>query len=88
MKVFIHYLLSYLSKFLLEQDAHLPINDDDEMDIYLNLEEDTKPQHSSDSSKKRRLEEGEELFSSFTYLWSCQESGFLGCTFGIMVLLL
>lgn len=49
-------------------ETDLPENDEDDMDIYLNLEDTEDPQHSSDSSKKRRFEEGEEHSSSFTYL--------------------
>lgn len=46
-------VLNPLPTFLPEQDGDLPIDDDDEMDIYLNLEEDTEPHYSFDSSKKR-----------------------------------
>ncbi|KAJ8420306.1 LOW QUALITY PROTEIN: hypothetical protein Cgig2_010037 [Carnegiea gigantea] len=46
--------LNPLSTFIPYQDSDLPIDEDDEMDIFLNLEGDNEPQHSSDSSKKRR----------------------------------
>ncbi|KAJ8446980.1 hypothetical protein Cgig2_006608 [Carnegiea gigantea] len=42
-------------------EADLLIDDGDDMDIFLNLEGDDDPQHSFESSKKRRFEEGEEL---------------------------
>ena len=60
--------LNPFATFLLDQDSNLPIDEDDETDIFLNLEGDNEPQYLSDSSKKRRLEEGEELSSSCTYL--------------------
>jgi len=46
----------------------MPIDENDDMDIFLNLEGDADPQHSSDSSKKCCLEEDEEHSSSYTYL--------------------
>ncbi|KAJ8429476.1 hypothetical protein Cgig2_011062 [Carnegiea gigantea] len=50
------------------QDYDMPIDEDDDMDIFLNLEGDDGPQHSSDSSKKRCLKEDEEHSSSYTCL--------------------
>lgn len=35
--------------FLPEQDSDLPIDEDDDMDIFLNIEGSEDPQHSSDS---------------------------------------
>lgn len=48
----------------------LPFAEDgeDDMDMFLNLEEAEEPQHSSDSSKEHCLEEDEERSSSFIYL--------------------
>lgn len=60
--------LSKVPPFLPDQDYDMPIDEDDDMDIFLNLEGDDDPQHSSVSSKKRRLEEDEEHSSSYTYL--------------------
>ncbi|KAJ8451990.1 hypothetical protein Cgig2_016571 [Carnegiea gigantea] len=46
--------LNPLPTYLPDQDSDLPIDEDDEMDIFLNLEGDNEPQHSFDSLKKRR----------------------------------
>lgn len=35
-----------------KHDSDLPIDEEDDMDIFLNLEGDDAPQHSSESSKK------------------------------------
>lgn len=60
--------LSSIATFIPDHDSDLPLNEDDEMDIFLNLEGDNDPQQSSGSLKKHRLEEGEEFSSSYTYL--------------------
>ena len=51
--------LSMVPLVLPEHDSDLPVDEDDDMDILLNLEGDDDPQRSSDSSNKRCLEEGE-----------------------------
>ncbi|KAJ8427107.1 hypothetical protein Cgig2_029816 [Carnegiea gigantea] len=43
--------LSTVPTFIPDQDSDLPLDKDDEMDIFLNLEGDNDPQRSSDSSK-------------------------------------
>jgi len=60
--------LSQVPHFSLEWDTDLPLDEDDDINIYLNLECSEDPQHSSDSSKKHRLEEDEEHSSSYTFL--------------------
>ncbi|KAJ8433204.1 hypothetical protein Cgig2_004336 [Carnegiea gigantea] len=62
----------------LGQDSDLPIDEDDDMDIFLNLEGSEDHQHCSDSSKKRRLEEDEEHSSSYTYLVNATTIPILG----------
>ncbi|KAJ8427017.1 hypothetical protein Cgig2_013335 [Carnegiea gigantea] len=46
--------ISTPSVVILNPEEDVPIDDEDDMDIFLNLEGDEAPQHSSDSSKKRR----------------------------------
>ncbi|KAJ8436843.1 hypothetical protein Cgig2_026167 [Carnegiea gigantea] len=66
--------LSPLPTFLPDQDSDLPIEEDDEMDIFLNLEGENEPQHSLDSSKKHlewRVHRG------------CSAMQLVGCQFGV-----
>lgn len=60
--------LNVAPAFMPEHDPDLAIDNENDMDMFLNLEGGDEPQHSFDSTKKRRFEEEEELSSSFTYM--------------------
>ena len=60
---------SHVSFYEPQPSATLPLvtEDDNDMNLFFQLEGEDEPQHPSDSSKKWRFEEGEEHSSTFTY---------------------